>query len=588
MLFCTLAQYVQRLEGTASRTALIAILTEIFRATRPEELAPTVYLLQGRLAPAFVPLEMGLGPALVAEAIARAYHVERSAVQERFDRMGDLGTVAGHLAAAAETASVPGDGPDVVTVFDRLRAIARTSGPGSGTRKVGLFADLLAALDPPAATFLCRIPLGTLRLGIGDPTILDAYSMATVGDRSLRPRLERAYNETSDLGLIGTTLWTQGIAGVDALGIRVGNPVRPALAERLPSAEAILATLGPCAVENKYDGFRCQVHKDGETVHIYSRSLEEMTGAFPEIAQGVRAQIAAQTAIVEGEALAYHPASDEYLPFQQTMRRRRKHGIAEAAAALPLRLFAFDVLYADGERVTERPYAERHVLLGRLIGAGDTVQVADSRRVETPEALMAIFDAAIGAGLEGIVAKKLDAPYQAGARNYNWVKLKRAQAGHLRDTVDCVIIGYLYGRGRRAAFGVGALLVAVYDPQRDLFPSISKIGTGLTDAEWQAVRERCAPYVREHKPARVESSIVPSVWVEPRVVIEVLADEITRSPLHMAGRDGGAEGYALRFPRLISFRDADKRPEDATTVAEIIELYRQQGRTPVPGASEKP
>jgi DNA ligase-1 len=201
--------------------------------------------------------------------------------------------------------------------------------------------------------------------------------------------------------------------------------------------------------------------------------------------------------------------------------------------------------------------------------------------VDTLEALTDVFDQAIASGLEGIMAKKPDAPYQAGARNYNWVKLKRAQAGHLRDTVDCVIIGYLTGRGRRAAFGVGALLVAVYDPERDVFPSISKIGTGLTDAEWQAVRERCAPFTSTEKPARVDSIMVPSVWVEPHVVIEVLADEITRSPIHAAGRQDGAEGYALRFPRLVTFRDRDKRPEDATTVAEIVELYEQQGARPV-------
>jgi DNA ligase 1 len=194
-----------------------------------------------------------------------------------------------------------------------------------------------------------------------------------------------------------------------------------------------------------------------------------------------------------------------------------------------------------------------------------------------------VFDEAIQGGLEGIVAKKLDAPYQAGARNFNWVKLKRAQAGHLRDTVDCVIIGYLYGRGRRAAFGVGALLVAVYDAERDVFPSVTKIGTGLTDAEWAAVRERCAPFVREEQPARVESTVVPSVWVEPAVVIEVLADEITRSPVHAAGRGDGTPGYALRFPRLVGFRDADKRPEDATTVAEIVALYGQQGASGTPG-----
>ncbi|HKH37359.1 MAG TPA: ATP-dependent DNA ligase, partial [Rubrobacter sp.] len=292
--------------------------------------------------------------------------------------------------------------------------------------------------------------------------------------------------------------------------------------------------------------------------------------------------VVASTAIFEGEALAYNPLSDEYLPFQQTVRRRRKHGVKEAAAELPLRLFAFDVLYADGERVMERSYTERHAILEHAVEAGDTILISEAHTTGEPKELLEVFNDSIQHGLEGIVAKRPDSPYQAGARNYNWVKLKRAQAGNLQDTVDCVIVGYIYGRGRRTAFGVGALLVAAYDPERDVFPTVTKIGTGLSDDQWREVRERCEPYVSEKKPARVESNIEPSVWVEPQVVIEVLADEITRSPVHPAGADEGGQGYALRFPRLVSFRQEDKKPEDVTTVAEIVELYNQQGARTTP------
>lgn len=581
MHFSELAKAFQLLEETSSRTALTQILADLFRQTPPGEIGATTYLLQGRLAPAFVPLEMGMGVQSVASAVAEAYATAREAVLARFDQVGDLGTAAGQL--ATELGSAARGTPSVQEVFDRLVEIARLTGSGSIQQKINQLAGLLTELDPLSATYLCRIPLGTLRLGVGDLTVLDAFSVAQVGDKSLRPRLERAYNETSDLGLIGTTVWTGGIEAVDRLSIRVGNPVRAMLAERLPSAEAILEKLGRCAVESKYDGFRCQIHKSGDEIRIYSRNLEELSPAFPELLTATREQIGAETAIFEGEALAYNPLSEEYLPFQQTMRRRRKHQVDATAAELPLRLFAFDVLYVNGENVTSRGYTDRRALLGRLVQPGETIVSSESHLVETPDALMALFDDAIQNGLEGIMAKKPDSPYQAGARSYNWVKLKRAQAGHLRDTVDCVIVGYLYGRGRRAALGAGALLVAVYDPNRDIFSSITKIGTGLKDADWRAVLERCAPYTVEHKPARVESRLAPSVWVEPAVVIEVLADEITRSPLYTAGAVDGQPGYALRFPRLVSFREADKRPEDATTVEEIVELYNQQGAKPVPG-----
>ncbi|HWS81004.1 MAG TPA: ATP-dependent DNA ligase [Rubrobacter sp.] len=577
MRFSVLVQYFRRLEGTSGRNALVEVLAELFARTPTEDVPPTAYLLQGRLAPYFEPVEIGLGNNYVADAIAWAFGGDRATVLERFDRLGDIGEAAAEIAAESGSSPAPNRAAPVRGIFDRLLKIARTTGAGSVRAKVEAFASLLGELDPLSCNYLCRIPLGRMRLGVGDPTVLDAFSFARVGDKSFRKRLERAYNETSDLGLVGKTLWEGGIEAVEHLGVRVGNPVRPALAERLPSAEAIIAKLGRAAVERKYDGFRCQVHKAGGDIKIFSRNLEDMTASFPEIAEGARRQVVASTAIFEGEALAYNPLSDEYLPFQQTVRRRRKHGVEETAAELPLRLFAFDVLYADGERVMDRSYTERHAILEDAVEAGDTILISEAHTTSEPEELLEVFKDSIQHGLEGIVAKRPDSPYQAGARNYNWVKLKRAQAGNLQDTVDGVIVGYIYGRGRRTVFGVGALLVATYDPERDVFPTVTKIGTGLSDAQWREVKERCEPYVSERKPARVESNIVPSVWVEPQVVIEMLADEITRSPVHPTGTDEGGQGYALRFPRLVSFRQEDKKPEDVTTVAEIVELYNQQG-----------
>jgi DNA ligase 1 len=574
--FSELVQYFRRLEGTSGRNALVEILAELFTKTPTEDVPPTAYLLQGRLAPYFEPVEIGLGNNYVADAIARAFGGNRATVLKRFDRLGDIGEAAAEIAAESGSSAAPESVPPVREIFDRLLGIARTTGAGSIGAKVEAFASLLREVDPLSCNYLCRVPLGRMRLGVGDPTVLDALSFARVGDKSLRKRLERAYNETSDLGLVGKTLWEGGIEAVDALGVRVGNPVRPALAERLPSAEAIIAKLGRVAVERKYDGFRCQVHKADSVVRIFSRNLEDLTASFPEIVESARRQVVASTAIFEGEALAYNPLSDEYLPFQQTVRRKRKHGVEETAAELPLRLFAFDILYAECESVMERPYTERHAILKNIVQGGDTILISESHTTGKPDELLDVFNDSIQNGLEGIVAKRPDSPYQAGARNYNWVKLKRVQAGNLQDTVDCVIVGYIYGRGRRAAFGVGALLVAVYDPELDVFPTVTKIGTGLSDAQWREVRERCEPYVSERKPARVESNIEPSVWVEPQVVIEVLADEITRSPVHPTGADEGGQGYALRFPRLVSFRE-DKKPEDVTTVAEIVELYNQQG-----------
>jgi len=576
MRFARLAQFFEELEVTSSRKALIQILARLFGEVDDTEIDRAVYLCQGRLAPFFEPLEIGMGEKLVADGIALATETSRAEVLARYEKLGDLGLVAAERADAAGRVADPEGGPTIVEVYDCLRSIATSTGSGTVERKLALLSELLSQVDPPSAKHLARIPLGRLRLGIGDPTLLDAFSVARVGDTSLRKTLERAYNETSDLGLIATTLWRDGVDAVRAIQIQLGKPIRPALAERLPSAAAIVAKLGLCAAEPKLDGFRCQVHKDGDRVIIFSRNLENMTEMFPEIAEGTRAQVRAERAIFEGEAVAYNPESEEYLPFQETTRRRRKHQVAEMALELPLRLFVFDVMYVDGENVAPLPYLERRERLRALVAPGDTLEVTPSITTDEPTVLQSFVLENVQKGLEGIVAKKLDSPYQAGARNFNWVKLKRVQAGHLSDTVDCVILGYVFGRGKRAAFGAGALLVGVYDAERDVFETITKIGTGLSDAEWREIRLRCDEITVAERPARVDSVLVPSVWVEPRVVIEVLADEITRSPVHTAGRRNGEPGYALRFPRLITFRGDDKRPEDATTVAEVVDMYSQQ------------
>jgi DNA ligase-1 len=337
--------------------------------------------------------------------------------------------------------------------------------------------------------------------------------------------------------------------------------------------------MGTVVAQYKYDGLRAQIHKDGQQVTIFSRNLEDQSHMFPELIAGTLSQVRAERAILDAETLAYNATSEEFLPFQETTRRRRKHGIEAMAEQLPLKAFVFDILYKDGVSLLDTPLAERlQVLAETLHPADDTLTLTASHTMDDAHALSLLFDEAISKGLEGLVVKKQESRYEAGARNFNWVKLKRHSAGALNDTIDGVLLGYLYGRGKRAAFGAGSLLVGLYDPQQDQFVTVTKIGTGLSDEQWRSIRERTKGLEVDHRPARVSSLIVPSMWVEPQLVLEVLADEITRSPTHTAGKIGEEPGYALRFPRLVSFREADKKPEDATTVQELIELYQSQGR----------
>jgi DNA ligase-1 len=575
--FSELAASLDQMEATSKRNELVRILSEVYRASSVDELEPITYLIQGRLAPFFEPVEIGLGERLLMTAIASADSVSKEEVARLNRKTGDLGITAQQLAKASHSES-----PSVVEVHRRLAQIAAAGGAGSQQEKLDGFTSLLGDIDATSAKHLVRITLGKMRLGIGDPTVLDALSFATKGDRSLRPVLEAAYNRTSDLGLIARTLWDAGETGLDALKVAAGHPLRPQLAERLPNPEAVIKKLGTVGVQPKYDGLRVQIHKNGDDVSIFSRNLESMTEMFPELVAAA-SKLKVKNVILDGEAIAYDPDSEEYVPFQETTARRRKEGIEEMAARVPMRAFIFDVMFRDGSDLTPLPYERRFEIVKELLQKSETLIPAPLTTTDSAEVLTRELLDNISRGLEGVVAKRLDSPYQAGARNFNWVKLKRNTSGQLNDTIDVVLLGSYRGKGKRAEFGAGALLAGVYDSDKDEFVTISKLGTGLSDQGWREIHERLAKLEVAEKPARVNSNFVPDAWLKPAIVVEVLADEITPSPRHTAGMTADQPGFALRFPRIVSLR-TEKKPEDATSVREIREMFEQQ-RQPGRGRS---
>ena len=573
MKFVDLAASLDQMEATSSRNELVRILADIYRNCSARELQPITYLIQGRLAPFFVPVEIGLGERSLMIAIAAAYGVPKEEVIKLNRQTGDLGVTAQDLAKAS-----PSESPSVVEVHERLNQIAAAGGAGSVQQKLDGFTGLLRDLDAISAKHLVRITLGKMRLGIGDPTVLDALSMAKKGDRSLRPILEGAYNRTSDLGQIAWTLWDSGEAGLEALKVRAGHPLRPQLAERLPNPEAVIKKLGTVGVQPKYDGLRVQIHKDADEVKIFSRNLESMTEMFPELVAAASG-LDVDSVILDGEAIAYDAESEEYVPFQETTARRRKEGIQEMAARVPMRAFVFDAMFRNGSDLTPLPYERRFEMVEELLRESDTLLTAPLTKTDSAEVLTRDLLDNISRGLEGVVAKRLDSPYQAGARNFNWVKLKRNTSGHLNDTIDVVLLGYYRGKGKRAEFGAGALLAGVYDSDKDEFVTISKLGTGLSDQGWREIHQRLASLEVAEKPPRVNSTFVPDAWLQPAIVVEVLADEITPSPRHTAGMAADHPGFALRFPRIVSLRTEDKKAEDATSVREIREMFEQQRRS---------
>ncbi len=575
MLFIELAKVFESLEKTTKRLEMTSILADFFKKTDASQVRKIVYLLQGRVAPAYKGLDIGMGEKLVEQAIAKATGYKQSEVEKAYLKKGDLGLVAEEMVSAKKQKSLISQDLTINHVFENFYKIASATGSGSQDLKVKLLTELLNNAKPLEARYIVRIPLDRLSLGIGDPTVLDALSVKEAGDKSLREVLEKAYNVCCDLGLVAETLYTKGVKGLEEIKMTPGVPVMPALCERLPSAQDIIKKLGKCAAEPKFDGFRMQAHKDGDKVWLFSRRQENMTNMFPEVVEAVRKQVKLEKAILDGEAIGYDEKTGEYLPFQKTMQRKRKYGIEEMLKENPLRLFVFDIIH-DGKEVAGKPFKQRRKILEKAIAEGETIRLTDQIITDDAKELQEFFEDCISRGLEGIVAKDLNAPYTAGARKFAWIKLKRSYKGELSDTVDVVIVGYYYGKGARAKFGFGGFLAAVYDDDTGEFKTITRVGSGFTEEQMKELREMLEKIKVKEKPKNVDSLIKPDEWVTPKYVAEVMADEITKSPLHTCGRRKD-EGYALRFPRMIGLK-FDRAPEEATTVKEIIEMYKQQKR----------
>ena len=586
MRYLIVAEAYRDLERLSSRLALTERLAALVADT-PAELLPTVcYLCQGLIAPEFAGVDLGLAEKLAVRAVGAVAGADAAEVAALVREAGDLGQAAELLLTPLAGAG----GLEVGEVVGTLREIAFPEGPGSQGRKLELLAWLLTRATPLEARYLLRLVTRNLRLGIGTPTILDALAQVYAGGKAARPALERGYNICCDLGLVARALVGGGLAGgglaaVERLRVQPGNPVRVMLAQRLADADQILARLGGrCAAEYKYDGIRVQAHRaaDGR-VELFTRRLEEISGQFPDVAALLAEGLGPAEAIVEGEVVAYDAAAAELRPFGEVMLRRRKHGIDQAVRDVPVGLFCFELLYADGEDLTMLPYPQRRAALAAAITVSPRLRLTTEVDVTEPAALDATFAQAVTDGCEGLVCKSTgpDSAYQAGARGWQWIKLKRDYRTELSDTADLVVIGAFAGRGRRTGV-YGAVLLAAYDADAGVFRAVTKCGAGFSDADLAALPARLAPLLSPGKPARVDARQEPDVWFEPGLVLEILSAELTLSPNYTAawGQIEDDAGLAMRFPRFTGRWRDDKAAQDATTTRELAQLFLTARRTP--------
>lgn len=578
MDFLTIAREFDALESTSKRLELTDIIVRILKAIPKHMIDKVVYLMLGKVRPEYEGLELGVADKLALRALSISSGLPLSIIEDIYVKSGDVGDAAEQALAKRVQVVLFKEGLTIDRVYSTLEKIASLKGEGSQDTKIKYICNLLNDAEPIEGKYILKIITGRLRLGVADYTILDALALAFTDSKENREVLERAYNITSDLGLVARIVAEEGIDAVKGLRIQPFRPIRPMLAERVASAQEALERMGGiCSAEYKLDGERLQIHRLKDKVRLFSRRLEDVTMHYPDAIEYVIKHIDADEFIIEGEVVAVNPDTEEYLPFQELMHRRRKYGIEEAVREYPVALNLFDILYLNGKDYTNTAYKERRRILESIVRGNEMIRLVPMMVARDAKSIEDYMFKAVNDGCEGLMLKDLESIYRAGARGYSWVKLKREYKSELVDTLDLVVVGAFHGRGRRVG-RYGALLLAAYNRQDDTFYTACKVGTGFTDEDLDRFYTLLNNYKIGHRHARVNSRLEADVWFEPSVVIEVIASEITISPLHTCAlniiREGN--GLALRFPKFTGRIRDDKSAEDATTVEEIVNMYRRQ------------
>lgn len=588
MKFSRFAKYLQQLEETSKRLEITSILTSLIKESFAEEIDKILYLSLGYLKAPFESEKFNIAEKMMLRALETAYDAKPEYIHSLYTKYGDLGDVTYKLDKNKTTSDMA-----VSEVHTKLLEIAQTSGIGSQEAKITKLANLLHNLSSLSAKYAVRIVLSTTRLGFTELTVLDALTNFLGGDKKLKETLEQKYSMHPDIGLIARKLKNSGLKGLNNLTIEPGVPILAQKCQRLSNPSEILEKMSGIAwAEFKFDGTRVQLHMNKQKklkeltqkslledtatpkflVKTYTRNLEETTHQFPDIITAATKQIKADSVILDGEAVGYDIKTGKFLAFQDIIKRKRKHNVKETAKEIPLKYFVFDILYLNGKSLMDKPLRERRKLLDKIIEKGPVLEIDAHTETQSPEEITRYFEGSKEKNLEGLVIKNPASPYQAGARSFEWIKLKKAATELLEDDFDCAVLGYYHGQGVRANLGIGGFLIGIYDQKEDLFKSITKVGTGLKDTEWEQLKAMLDKSEVDRKPKNVDvkKELFPDVWVTPKVVVVIKADEITKSPAHTAE-------YALRFPRFVGFRK-DKSATDATTLTEIINLYKNQKR----------
>jgi DNA ligase 1 len=577
MDFSILSELYEQLENTSSGNELREILAEFFKKTPIDEIQIVSYLVLGKIAPDYQSAVLGFAEKSVLKAISKASGKSVTEITTLFKHYGDVGLAAQDVFAKKPITLLPVGKLTIKDLYETLHKIVNASGTGSLETKTNLLITLYQKTLGIQAKYLTRIVLGTMRLGVADMGVLDALSISFVGDKSARPILEHAYNIHPDVGLVAHTLANKGIKEVEKIPIVVGIPIRMMAAQRVSQIKDIKEKItGPMALEAKYDGERVQIHKTKEgKVKLFSRRLENIGYQFPDIVEYILKETNCKECIIEAEIIPFSKEG-KHLGFHTLMQRKRKTEIEKYAKKIPVKLFCFELLYMDGESYLKETYPNRITTLKKCIKGATHLQL--TQRIETNELkdMQSFFTKMLKSGYEGLIAKSQneDSFYKAGARAWQWIKWKKDYEQDLVDSFDLVIIGAFVGKGKRKG-SYGSLLCATYNSKKDVFESVTKLGTGLTDKDLTSLPKLLNKNKVARKPLQVHTTkeMQPDVWFTPTVVVEVTAAEISEGGMHTCSENNG-RGLALRFPRFIKVRD-DKTAQLATTSSEVRQMYEK-------------
>ncbi|MBS3815762.1 MAG: ATP-dependent DNA ligase, partial [Hadesarchaea archaeon] len=507
MQYKSLAESLEKLEETTSYLEKNSIISELLNETPKESIEKVVRLLLGRVYPAFVSQETGIGLQQLKKAVGKVTGYSEDKIDDFMEEIGDLGDVAEKLTKNKKQVTLAESTLTVEEVHDNIHKIPTIIGEGSVDRKIRTVAKLLSNASPVEAKFIVRTILGDLRIGVAEGRLRDAISEAfNVSSEAV----EHAYMLTTDYGKVAKAVAENGEEGLSELGLTVGHPVNPMLAQRTEGIRDVLDRMGgEAAFEMKLDGIRIQPHKGDGEVFLFTRRMEDYTSMFPELEEPIKQSLKLDQAIVDGELVAIDPETGEPMPFQEVLRRRRKYDIEEVAEEIPVEIHLFDILLAGEETIIEEPYLERRKRLEEVIKPSDKVKLVEQKILDDCEEIEEFQKSATSQGHEGLLAKDLDSVYRAGKREFAWLKLKSEA-----ETLDLIVVGADAGKGKRAGT-FGSYLLAARDPETNEFRTVTKIGSGYTDEDLEELTKKFKSITRKEKPPEVRAELEPDHWISP-------------------------------------------------------------------------